>query len=139
MLLPKLKKYIILCHNYSSPCVDIDEVQLVKDKQVFKNVFKQIEHAGSETVLRYDCSKCDEALLDLNKYGIQIAGDVVIHIKSDNVHILDISFNTSFIESNFLQFEKTAIDASKRDFNCLLFHRDFRVELFFHRVRNKLV
>ena len=34
-------------------------------------------------------------------------------------------------------FEKSVIEGCRKDFHCLTFHRDFAVEIFLHKVKNK--
>ena len=122
-----------------SPYLDIDEVSYDHNNAfTFRKVFNHMENARSTPVKRYDCDIDEGFTLDVNKFGIYVVGDVILSLKSEDFTIFDICFNTTFIEENYLIFEKPAIDAARQDFHCLAFHRNFKVEIFLHRVRSKL-
>lgn len=51
-------------------------------------------------------------------------------------HMFDVSFHTAFIESNYLCFEKLALDRACKDHSCRHFDPAFVVELYFLPVRD---
>ena len=121
-----------------SPHVNIDEIFLdVKTGQhAYRSVFQQQQQTSSGDIKTYDSSS-KYAVLDLKKYQINVSGDVVLSFYSGDVCICELCVNTTFIENNYLVFEKSVIEASRKDYECLTFHRDFVVEVFLHKVRNK--
>ena len=116
-----------------SPYFHLHEVN-VKDQRVqISPVFEQGK--GTE---RFDIES-SSVLLDLSQDHIKVFGDVVLSFHSENFFMFRFCFNTTFIEDNLLSFEKSSLEIPRRDHDCLTFHRDFKVELYLHRVKNKVI
>jgi hypothetical protein len=119
------------------PHIEIDEVFIQDGESAVNPIFKQIIQAG-ESDLQFVDSCDDTIVIDLNKYQIKIFGDIVFSFYSAEFPMFRLCFNTAFIESNFLSFEKDAIDHARNDLLCLTYHRDFKVEIFLHKVKTNV-
>jgi hypothetical protein len=73
--------------------------------------------------------------MDLRKCGVKCFGDVVLEFYSEAHFMFQIAFNTSFVENNFLAFEKLTIDGASDDVLCRTFDRDFRIEVYLHKIQ----
>ena len=121
-----------------SPHINIDEVyvDLKTGQHAYRSVFQQLNQAAEGDIKYYECSN-KTAVLDLSKYQICVSGDVILSFHSQNLCIFELCVNTTFIENSYLMFEKSVIEGCRKDFRELTFHRDFAVEVFLHKVKNK--
>lgn len=115
------------------PRLNVDEVQSTDEKIFMKSLFKQ----SLSSVERFDIEQ-EMAEIDLSEAHVNVFGDVVLSFYSGNFFMFKICFNTAFVESNYLSFEKMILETPRQDFKCLTFSRDFKVELYLHKVQNKV-
>jgi hypothetical protein len=118
------------------PSINVDEILNREEEVILRPVFRQIAQTGTSGV-RFFSSNDEYAVMDLRKYQIKVFGDVVLSLYSDDFPMFEICFNTAFIESNFISFEKDVIDEARKDVQCVTFHRDFKFEIYLHRVKTK--
>mmetsp|Transcript_2369 Transcript_2369/g.3215 ORF Transcript_2369/g.3215 Transcript_2369/m.3215 type:complete len:377 (+) Transcript_2369:222-1352(+) len=81
--------------------------------------------------------------LDCSNHGLKVIGDVKIQfyeIKKGRYRTKDkekmcyVWFNTSFVENNFLCFEKAVIDKACKDKRNARFNPNFKLEIFLHKI-----
>ncbi|CAM9390789.1 unnamed protein product, partial [Ectocarpus fasciculatus] len=101
------------------------------------NVFNQFEASGRH-VQKYK-PQDSPVVLQLEHQSIFVLGDTHMMFYDHDVYSADekmcgLWFNTAFIDSNYLCFEKRVLDAAIKDKRNLKFDADFKLEIFFRRV-----
>lgn len=115
-----------------TPAVNFDEIVSRNGEVVLRPIFKQIAQPDMSGDKFYS-SNDEYAVMDLRKHLIKVFGDIVLSVYSEDFPMFEICFNTAFIESNFISFEKDVIDDARKDCLCVTYHRDFKLEIFLHR------
>ena len=77
--------------------------------------------------------------LDVSDHNLFVRGDVKIIFYDQDQYSADdkmfhLWFHTAFVERNYLVFEKSVIDKACKDKSEKCFDKDFKVEIFLHRV-----
>lgn len=100
-----------------------------------KLVFNQLKEKAP--IRKYNAVD-DEINIDLSPYFVEVRNDVSITIfdkdDDESEKMCKVWFHTAFIDSNYLVFEKEFTDKAVFDKKHRLFSKDFRIELFLHRV-----
>jgi phosphatidylinositol-3,4,5-trisphosphate 3-phosphatase/dual-specificity protein phosphatase PTEN len=103
-------------------------------------IFNEYNSSGH----RIDKHYPEDKSVDLNyeKYNVFISGDCNLIFYDHDTYSSDekmfqLWINTAFLESNYLCFDKSALDYACKDRRNLKFDANFKVELFFRRVTLK--
>lgn len=68
---------------------------------------------------------------------LYVRGDTVLGFYTGDEKMFQISFNTAFVESNYLSYDKQVVDIAHLDLMDQTFSADFKVEIFLHRVEDR--
>jgi len=79
----------------------------------------------------------DDIEIDLRDSSVTVRGDTIVSLHSGEHKMLQVCFNTAFVEENYLIFDKSSLDLAHLDVRHRRFDADFRLELFFSRVSDQ--
>ena len=102
--------------------------------------FHQQERLAKEkkSVRFYSKTKGESEIeMDLRDSSVTVRGDTIVSLHSGEHKMLQVCFNTAFVEENYLSFDKFSLDLAHLDARHRRFDADFRVELFFSRVSDQ--
>jgi len=86
--------------------------------------------SGSASALPIGHSKTTVDL-DLSTYEIQLRGDCIIEIHSDELLVMSISLHSAFVTNNgYLQFDKMSVDLICEDVRHKIYSAETKVEVF---------
>lgn len=103
-----------------------------------KRVYNQLDYTKKRKLQRYDTDTDSKVDFTFNEDEVQVRGDVVVTVFSAGTgseeKMFQLYFNTSFVEQNYLKFDKSTIDIANADKLDYTFASDFSVEIFLHKV-----
>lgn len=103
-----------------------EESQVWKSSTVFSQDLKTVTHLK--------CKKHSDYIFELDRYNIQVRGDICVSLFHENEKMCEVRFHGAFVEGNYLSFEKSVIDFASSDHDHRLFPQGFRLEIFLHRI-----
>jgi len=99
-----------------------------------RRVFHQITALNGVPPRRYSAERDRLVDIPMEKYGVNVRGDVCLSVFSEGEKMCQVYFNTSFIKSNHLTFEKSCIDMAAQDTFHYTFDAHFKIEIVFKLV-----
>lgn len=99
-----------------------------------RRVFNQTDALGPVKPRQYSAERDTIVDIPLEKYNVHVRGDVCLAVFSEEEKMFQCCFNTSFIQENYLAFEKQFVDMAAEDMFHYTFDANFKVEIAFEAI-----
>jgi len=97
-----------------------------------RRVYNQTDHLSNRKLHRY--SSAHDSLMNFSLEGVAVRGDVCLCLFSEGEKVSQVYFHTSYIQNNYLCFDKDRIDIAAEDKLHYTFAKGYRIELVFQQI-----